>query len=319
MSDASSGPELDHKPGLPDVSAVVATHNRPELLRAAVAGIIDQEYDGAIECIIVFDRSEPDMTLERDDTTATGHARRVRVITNTRTPGLAGARNSGITAGSSELVAFCDDDDEWLPGKLDAQVRLMNGRVVAAVSGISVAYADHTTTRIPEGDRLDLADLVRNRVMEAHPSSVIVRRDALEGPIGLVDEELPGSYAEDFDWIIRAARAGDIAIARGPFVLVRWGQSLFSRNWEIIIEAVDRLLEKHPELRASRQGKARLLGRRAFANAAQGNRRAALGDAMHTLKLRPTERRALLAIAVALRLVSAERLMAWAHRRGKGI
>ncbi len=44
--------------------------------------------------------------------------RSVQVITNTRTPGLAGARNSGIMAPSGELVAFCDDDDEWLQGKV---------------------------------------------------------------------------------------------------------------------------------------------------------------------------------------------------------
>ena len=40
--------------------------------------------------------------------------------------------------------------------------------------------------------------------MEAHASSVLVRRSALEGAIGLIDEQLPGSYGEDFDWLIRA-------------------------------------------------------------------------------------------------------------------
>src|SRR5204862_442010 len=42
---------------------------------------------------------------------------RLRQVPNTPTPGLPGARNSGVLAAGHELVAFCDDDDEWLPGK----------------------------------------------------------------------------------------------------------------------------------------------------------------------------------------------------------
>ncbi len=52
---------------------------------------------------------------------------RVEAIANTREPGLAGARNSGILALDTDLVAFCDDDDQWLPGKLAAQVKASKG------------------------------------------------------------------------------------------------------------------------------------------------------------------------------------------------
>ena len=52
-------------------------------------------------------------------------------MTNERTPGLAGGRNSGILAGSGELVAFCDDDDEWLPTKVEKQVEALAGAVGA--------------------------------------------------------------------------------------------------------------------------------------------------------------------------------------------
>ncbi len=300
----------------PTVSVVVATHNRPELLRIAIDAILQQEYDGAIDLVIVFDRSEPDRTLETD----ADPQRRVRVITNERTPGLAGARNSGIMATVGELVAFCDDDDEWLPGKVAAQVRSLTGSAaLTSVTGIRVAYADTETVRVPKAESLTMDELARRRVMEAHPSTVMVRRDALLGPIGLVDEEIPGSYAEDFDWILRAARAGAIATVESDLVRVRWGQSLFSRNWQIIIDATDYLIAKHPELRDSRQGLARLLGRRAFAQAALGQRRGALSDAWKTVRLSWRERRAYVAAAVALRLVSAERLMSLAHKRGHGI
>ena len=299
----------------PTVSVVIATHDRPQLLAVALDRVLAQDYPGVVEVVVVFDRTDPDRTLERDTPD-----RRVTVTTNTRTAGLAGARNTGILRTAGELVAFCDDDDEWLPGKLRAQVDALDGSdALTAVTGIVVVYDDSETVRIPKAADVTLAELARRRVMEAHPSTVLVRRDALLGPIGLVDEEIPGSYGEDFDWILRAAEAGPIAVVEQALVRVRWGQSLFSQRWETIIDAIDYGIAKHPALRADRQGLARLYGRRAFANAALGHTRPALGDAARTVRLSWKERRAYLAVAVALRLTKAERLMAMAHRRGKGI
>lgn len=302
-------------PRAPLVSVVIATHNRPKLLRLAIAGVMAQEYEGPIECIVVFDKTEPDQTLA-----VTEDDRLVRVIANLRTPGLAGARNSGILECTGDYVAFCDDDDEWLPSKLRVQVGLLSqGTDLTAVSGIIIDYGKHSTVRVPKKGDLTLKNLVRRRVMEAHPSSVIVRRDALMGQIGLIDEDLPGSYGEDFDWILRAVQIGSIAVAEEALVRVRWGGSQFSQRWDVIIDAIDYGLEKHAVLSLDPKGHARLLGRRAFAAAALGRRKEALRGAAQTLRLSPLERRAYLAVTVALRLVSAERLLGWAHQRGRGI
>jgi glycosyltransferase involved in cell wall biosynthesis len=303
---------------LPVVSVVVATHNRPQLLRAALAAILGQDYTGDIECVIVFDRAEPERDLEGFG--GSSPSRSVRVIVNHRSPGLAGARNSGIMASTGELVAFCDDDDEWEQDKVRLQVAsLADPGTLTAVTGIRIVYADHVSARVPSPTSVTVSQLARNRVMEAHPSTVMVRRDALLGPIGLVDEAIPGSYGEDFDWILRAAKAGTIAVVERDLVTVRWGQSLFSRNWQVMIDAIDYMLAKHPELRDDRQGHARLLGRRAFAQAALHRTRSAMRDAFAAVKLSWRERRAYVAIIVAMRLVSAERLLAFAHRRGHGI
>ncbi|HEX5740084.1 MAG TPA: glycosyltransferase, partial [Pilimelia sp.] len=72
----------------PPVSVVVPTRDRPAMLRAAVSAALAQEYPGAVEVVVVHDQSPPDTGLAGGD----GH-RRVRVVANTRTPGLAGARN----------------------------------------------------------------------------------------------------------------------------------------------------------------------------------------------------------------------------------
>ena len=300
---------------LPSVDVVIATHNRPELLRLALQAVLDQTYAGQVNAIVVFDRSEPDLGLASE-----GERRRVRVVTNTRTGGLAGARNTGITTGTGDLVAFCDDDDEWLPEKLERQVQaLRDEKYLTCVTGIIVEYEDQRQPRVPTPESVTLQQLVRNRSMEAHPSTVLVRRSALLGPIGLVDEEIPGSYGEDFDWILRAAEAGPIAVVSAPLVRVRWGQSLFSQNWQVIVDSIDYGFAKHPAFSADRQAKARLLGRQGFALASLGRRRPALRTAVRSLRSSAAEKRAYLTIAVALGLVSSERLMRVAHRRGHGI
>ena len=297
------------------VDVVVATHLRPELLRAALASIMQQTYPGPIRCIVVFDQADPDLSLERQEP-----HRSIHVVRNERTPGLAGARNTGILAGEGELVAFCDDDDEWMPDKLDRQVdALTRTSADTVVTGITVRYGDREVSRVPTPASVRLEHLIRHRGMEAHPSTVLVRRSALVGDIGLVDEDIPGSYGEDYDWILRAAEAGELAVVAAPLVVVRWGQSLFAQRWQTIHDALGYLLDKHPAFRQDPQALARITGQQAFALAALGQRRSAARAAVRTIRTSPRERRAYLALAVASGVVSAPRVLDLAHRRGRGI
>src|SRR5690242_16188801 len=114
---------------LADVTVVIPTHNRPALMRRALSSVLAQDYAGGIEVIVVFDRSEPEYSLERDAT-----SRRVRVLSNSRTPGLAGSRNTGILAATSDYVAFLDDDDVWLPSKLARQMSALTSEPDAEFS-----------------------------------------------------------------------------------------------------------------------------------------------------------------------------------------
>ncbi len=301
--------------GRPQVSAVIATHNRPELLREAIGRALDQDYVGKIEVVVVFDKSEPEHELEQESTT-----RAVKVITNTRTPGLAGARNSGIAHASGEWIAFCDDDDDWLPSKITKQLALAEETGAdTVVSGIEILYQDRRNVRIPRASDMEADNLAKNRVMEAHMSTVMVRKEALVDSIGTINEDLPGSYGEDFEWILRAARHKPIAVVEEPLARIRWGQSQFSSKWATIVEAIDYHLDQDEHLSDSPSGLAWLKGRRAFALAAMGEAKPARASAREALRLNWRERRAYLAIAVSLHLVSANRLMHWAHQRGHGI
>ena len=128
--------------------------------------------------------------------------------------------------------------------------------------------------RIPPPS-VDLSQLVRERVTALHPSTFVMRRRALDD-MGLVDEQIPGSYGEDYDWLLRAARRRPIVAVEQPLVEVYWHrQSFFAERWEAIVDALAYLLGKHPELRADRRGLARIQGQIAFAQAALARRSAA--------------------------------------------
>lgn len=298
----------------PSVTVIVPTRDRPEMLARAVRSIIGQTYPGDIECVIVFDQSEPaEVSVELPP------GRRVRLETNTRTPGAAGARNAGIVASDAPLVAFCDDDDAWDDNKLRLQVEMLDNAPLGFVAcGMRVHHADRTIDR-PAPDSVDLPELVRRRHPEFVFTTFLLRRDALT-EIGLLDEQVPGSSGEDYDFLLRAARRGPIDAVRQPLVDVFWHQqSFFSQHWQTIADGLEYLLGKHPELAADPRGRARIEGQAAFAHAALAHRAAAWRASLRALRCNPLERRPYLALAVAAGVIPAPSIIRLANRRGRGI
>lgn len=301
----------------PTVTAIVATRDRPVLLRRAVRSILTQDYDGEIECVVVHDGAPEDAEDLGDLASETRAGRGLRVVPNRRTPGLAGARNTGATEAVGDLLAFCDDDDEWLPDKLRAQVAAL-GESAVAVTGIEIVVQDRRTVRVPQGP-VTRAHLLRSRAAEVHPSTIVVRRDAFEGPIGPLDEALPGSYGEDYEWLLRAAAEGPIAVVPRPLVRVHWGGSLFADRWDTMADAIAYLIRKHPDVVHDSRNAARLYGRLAFARAAAGRRREAVRWARRSLGRRPFERRPYLALAVACGVLRPSTILQRANRAGRGV
>ncbi|MFG1845904.1 glycosyltransferase family 2 protein [Micromonospora carbonacea] len=316
MTESVNDADATAEPGAayPSVTAVVPTRDRPELLRKALDAILGQDYPGRVDAVVVYDQSEPDRSLADDP--------RITVLVNQRTPGLAGNRNTGILAATGDLVAFCDDDDEWLPGKLAAQVAALTaaGDGAFVSCGIRVDYDGRQVDRVLPVDRVPLAALLRDRHTELHPSTFLIRRDALLDGIGLVDEEIPGSYAEDYEFLLRAARHAPLVNLAQPYVTVRWHkQSYFAQRWETISVALQWLLGRYPEFATVPAGEARVSGQIAFAQAALGNRGEAVRWARRTLSRNPREPRAYLALAVASRAVDPDRVLRTLHKRGRGI
>jgi UDP-N-acetylglucosamine transferase subunit ALG13/glycosyltransferase involved in cell wall biosynthesis len=321
--------------GWPSVTAVIPTRgDRADLLEGALSSVTSQDYPGRLECLVVLDRPQPvddgeavsDPTRGHDPGTATVAAARAmgaRVVHNQRTPGLAGARNTGILAAASELVAFCDDDDAWVPGKLRNQVAALASDPAAAIvcCGIAVEYGGSVHERVYPHRTVTLEQLAQSRLASLHPSTFVARRTALLNGVGLVSEEIPGSHAEDYELLLRAARHGPVLNVPDPGVRVRWHRTgpAMQHDWQMVAAALPWLLGHYPELTQTPAGYARIAGKIAFAEAARGNRAGAWTWARRALRTRRAEPRAYLALAVMTGLLSPARVIGALHRFGRGL
>ncbi len=108
----------------PLISVVVCTRDRPALLARALASVLGQDRDD-FEVIVVDDGSSPP-----------GHRGRVRLV-RTGQRGVGTARAAGLAAARGEYVAYCDDDDEWLPNHLGALLAYLRDH-----PEVDLVYAD---------------------------------------------------------------------------------------------------------------------------------------------------------------------------------
>ncbi len=301
----------------PAVTAVVPTHRRPDLMRRAVQSILDQDYPGLIEIVVVFDDCAPELPDVK-----TGSMRTLHAVVNERVRGLAGARNTGILAASHGFVAFLDDDDAWLPGKLTAQMPLFEEHLDVRLVGSAMQVDDgrQIHARLVPTDVVTRDDLVRNRLAGLHSSSFVFRRDALVDEIGLIDEDLPGAYGEDYDVLLMTAGIAPIRLVNEPLVSVRWqGQSYYFGRWAEYARALAYLLAKHEDIADDPDALARIRSQIAFALAASRQGRASRSLIRDVLRHQPRNLRAWLALAISFRLLSADAVGRLANRFGKGI
>ena len=188
--------------GKPLVSAIITTHNRSTLLPTALDSVYRQDGIGEqfdLEVIVVDDASTdstPDIMRQSYPST--------RYIRLAKNRGVSGARNSGLAASRGAFVAFLDDDDVWLPHRLQAQVPVLERHPEAGAVYGQVYYSSRNRVwhKYPDLSRARsgwvFRALLMGNFMTLH--SVLVRREAFE-KTGYFDERL--SSHEDWDMWLR--------------------------------------------------------------------------------------------------------------------
>lgn len=110
----------------PKVSVIIPTYNRAHLIGRAIKSVLNQTYKD-FEIIIVDDGS----TDKTEEVVKDFKDERVRYIRREKNKGGSAARNTGIKAARGEYIAFQDSDDEWLPEKLEKQMKAFEAMAMA--------------------------------------------------------------------------------------------------------------------------------------------------------------------------------------------
>lgn len=228
----------------PRVSVVLPVYNRPVPVRRAIESVLAQTYQDFE--IVVIDDASTDNTVEAIHSI---RDRRVRYIRHDINRGGSAARNTGIRAGTGELVAFLDSDDEWLPAKLERQVDLFRRQ------GDQLGLVYTGATRVLPGDRAlnvlprhrgDLSRILLTDNVVGGTSTGMVRRSALE-QIGGFDESLPAM--QEMDLWLRIAERYRMDFVPGCYVLIHQDADpgRISENLGSRIRARELFFEKHRE------------------------------------------------------------------------
>nr|WP_296064034.1 glycosyltransferase family 2 protein [uncultured Actinoplanes sp.] len=210
----------------PDVSVVIPTWNRPELATRAVLSALAQTHEN-LEVVVVVDGPDPDTVAALD---AVGDPR-LRVIVLPSQGRAPNARNQGALNARGRWTALLDDDDEWLPTKIETQLKL-----AATATRAAPIVATRMISRTPRADTV----MPRRLPAPGEPLSeyFTVRRGLFYGdgfiqtstimaPTELL-RRVPFTVGlrrqQELDWTLRAIRHQDVELLYAPEPLVLWHQ-----------------------------------------------------------------------------------------------
>lgn len=197
----------------PLVSIVIPTRNRAALLKKAIGSALAQTYP-AIEIVVVDDGST-DETPE----VVRGFDARIVYLRGSGL-GCAGAKNAGLAAASGSLITNLDDDDLFLPEKVERQARVFERRPEVGLCATGALFIDERERVLGRQVPPSLPGATRLlHLLRACPfvqSSVMLRRECHDrlGPYSL-------TVAEDYDFWLRASLWYEFAAVPEPLTMHR--------------------------------------------------------------------------------------------------
>ncbi|HEX5259289.1 MAG TPA: glycosyltransferase family 2 protein [Sphingomicrobium sp.] len=227
------------------ISVILPVHNRADVLPRAIRSVLEQELKD-FELIIVDDGSSDESARVAesfgDD--------RIRLIRLEQNRGGNVARNEGIRAATSPLIAFLDSDDRYLPKKLSYVVAEFDRRPELDLLVDSFVKVQPPGSRKPEVIRrnsvIDDRELFRTalftrRLWKATPAITVRREAALKAPF---DETL--RRLQDFDFLIRVSEFANCASTDEVLWVKYWDAAAISAQDNMIAANVE-LVRRHPE------------------------------------------------------------------------
>ncbi|UYZ21794.1 glycosyltransferase family 2 protein [Mesobacillus jeotgali] len=231
----------------PLVSCIITTHKRPvEILKRSILSVINQTYNN-LEIIIVNDYPEDyDLQISISKMINSFKDKRISYIVHEKNSGAPKARNTGINHSKGEYVAFLDDDDEWLPDKIDKQLKLFDDDQVGLVYCEHYRVEKNRTIRIVPHDYCKDA---RNKIFIYNfiggTSFPLMRKKAII-EAGMFDINCKSS--QDTDMWIRIIEKYKIKYCKEPLVKYHVSEEAISTDITKIKDGYLYQLEKYRDI-----------------------------------------------------------------------
>jgi glycosyltransferase involved in cell wall biosynthesis len=226
---------------MPTVSVIIPTYQRAHWVSEAIESVLAQTYKD-YDIIVVNDGST-DNTAE----VLNQFQNKIKIIEQ-ENKGNSVARNIAIQNSQGQYIAFLDDDDRWMPNKLEKQIALLESNSKIGLSYSDMFFFNDKEVFLELRGKKQPINLGRiswmlflfgNSVPLA--SSVVVRREALD-EIGLFDESL--LRCEDYDLWLRISEKWLLYYLDEPLTMYRLSDLNISKNRELVLVSLLCLREK---------------------------------------------------------------------------
>jgi glycosyltransferase involved in cell wall biosynthesis len=205
------------------ISVAIATYNRAPMVREAVLAALGQSR--APHEIVVSDDASTDGTVSAIENLRDA---RVTLIRQIRNSGGVGNWNAAIDATCGELIAWCSDDDRFLPGHLERSAAYLEAH--PDIGLVHSGFVDSIETENGEQQQLRplrppsiltrrslIPYFIRYYDWPFHPSTIVMRREVWErvGPFNAAYQ-----FA-DTEWFLRVVENFPVASLPSHGVLNR--------------------------------------------------------------------------------------------------
>lgn len=192
------------------VSIVMPTHNRVELLKRALKSALAQTHS-EVEVIVVNDGSS-DGTADYLKTITDERVKHLSLLTP---HGACFARNEGIRSAEGKYITFLDDDDEYLPERVELLIDAYRPRFAYAASAHFYIHQNGRKEIINFGRNITIEDML----LRIETGNTILTETHKVRELGGFDESLTSS--QDYDlWLRLNLRYGEAAYVQQPLFIM---------------------------------------------------------------------------------------------------
>lgn len=187
------------------VSAIITTHNRSsQYVLRAINSVLRQSYDN-IEIIVVDDSTNNFSQRSEVEHVIRQCSKDIIYIKHRNNKGACAARNTGLMVSKGYYVAFLDDDDEWLPSKIEEQVKGFSDNSIAMVyAGFIVIDETINKKYISSNDYKKgyvFTSLLKNNFV-GNTSNPLIKKECID-KVGFFDVKMQS--AQEYDLWLRIA------------------------------------------------------------------------------------------------------------------